>query len=65
MLALNLGHGPLYRHICKYLNIELLKMIFLLPYIFFAQQFEGKLSFCPFIERLQIFTAIMIFYTTL
>ena len=26
MLVLNLGHSPLYRHFCKYLYIEMLKI---------------------------------------
>ena len=27
MLVLNLGHNPLYRHFCKYLYIEMLKIL--------------------------------------
>ena len=26
-LVLNLGHNPLYRHFCKYLYIEMLKIL--------------------------------------
>ena len=58
MLVLNLGHTHLYRHFCKYRYIEMLKIslvLFTISYIFFARQFESKLSLFSLIENVTYF----------